>query len=138
MGNSHYWHLDFLCLEQYAHTEISPLHHNVSTHSQTYPFYEVILIKPKDDFGNAMPSIEITFKHTFKLNVVPIIPPSVCCSLHPFYMIDNSMNVTFKFLEDIIQSPCENSACTNNSVTQNIEVRALANNLKLSFETALL
>ena len=22
MDNSHYWHLDFLCLEQYAHTEI--------------------------------------------------------------------------------------------------------------------
>ena len=81
-------------------------------------FYEVILIKPKDDFGNAMSSIEIAFKHTLELHVVPIIPPSVCCSLHPFYMIDNSMNVTFKFLEDIIQSPCENSTCTNNSVTQ--------------------
>ena len=35
---ANYWHLDFLCLEQYAHTEISPLHHNVSTHSQTCPF----------------------------------------------------------------------------------------------------
>ena len=82
-------------------------------------FYEVILIKPKDDFGNAMSSIEIAFKHTFKLTVAPITPPSVCFRLlHPFYMIDNSMNVTVKILEDIIQSPCENSACTNNSVTQ--------------------
>ncbi len=65
-------------------------------------FYEVILIKSKDDFGNAMSSIEIAFKHTFKLNVVPIIPPSVRCSLHPFYTIDNRVNITFKFLEHII------------------------------------
>ena len=65
-------------------------------------FYEVILIKPKDDFSNAMPSIEITFKHTLEFHIVPIIPPSVRCCLHPLYMIDYSVNVTFKILEDII------------------------------------